>query len=375
MVAKQPTGRLESLDILRGLDMFLLVFLQPVLLALGGLIDSPVFRAVLGQLDHAVWDGFLLWDLVMPLFLFMSGVAIPFAMSRYADGRSPKGDALIKIARRFVLLFLLGMVVQGNLLALDPHRIYIFTNTLQAIAVGYAVAALAQLYMSFRSRTLLCVALLVIYWIPMAIVGDYTPQGNFAETIDRAVLGRFRDGVSYDESGVWHFADWYNYTWIWSSLTFGATVLTGSLAGQIIRRYGARRLKAAAVLAIAGAALTVAGLVWGLWHPIIKRLWTSSMVLYSSGLCTLLLALAYYFVDCKGHGRGLRWLKIYGCNAIAAYIMGECINFRSVVNSLTYGLGHLMSPQAYEALLTLGNFSVVFLILLALYRLKIYIRI
>ena len=39
--ATQPVGqRLASLDILRGFDLFLLVFLQPVLVSLGACVDS-----------------------------------------------------------------------------------------------------------------------------------------------------------------------------------------------------------------------------------------------------------------------------------------------------------------------------------------------
>lgn len=82
--ATQPVGqRLASLDILRGFDLFLLVFLQPVLVSLGACVDSSVMNAVLYQFDHEVWEGFRFWDLVMPLFLFMTGVSMPFSFSKY----------------------------------------------------------------------------------------------------------------------------------------------------------------------------------------------------------------------------------------------------------------------------------------------------
>ena len=112
--------RLASFDILRGFDLFLLVFLQPVLWSVLSRCDSPLAQSVLYHFDHEVWEGFRFWDLVMPLFLFMSGISMPFAFARYLRGEWPMGRAYRKVVRRFVVLFLLGMVVQGNLLSFCP---------------------------------------------------------------------------------------------------------------------------------------------------------------------------------------------------------------------------------------------------------------
>lgn len=150
--ATQPVGqRLASLDILRGFDLFLLVFLQPVLVSLGACVDSSVMNAVLYQFDHEVWEGFRFWDLVMPLFLFMTGVSMPFSFSKYERVESRR-FIYKKVLRRFVILFLLGMVVQGNLLGLDLKYIRLYSNTLQAIAAGYLIAALIQLNFSLKGR-------------------------------------------------------------------------------------------------------------------------------------------------------------------------------------------------------------------------------
>ena len=71
--------RLASLDILRGFDLFLLVFFQPVLWALAHQLNTPWLNSILSQFDHEVWEGFRFWDLVMPLFLFMTGASMPFS--------------------------------------------------------------------------------------------------------------------------------------------------------------------------------------------------------------------------------------------------------------------------------------------------------
>ena len=352
--------RLDSLDILRGLDLFILVFLQPVILAFASVHTPQWLVPVLHQLDHEVWEGFRCWDLVMPLFLFMTGAAMPFSLAKYRSGTKADGAVYRKIARRFLLLFLLGMVVQGNLLGFDPHHIYFYTNTLQAIACGYAISAMLLLHTSMPVRIGATVALLAIYSIPMALRGDYSPEGNFAYDVDRVILGRFRGDLSY--------------TWIWSSLTFGVTVMLGTFAGHIIRQGNDNRSRTAAKLLAIGAALSVAGWLWGMHTPIIKRLWTGSMTLLSGGYCFMLMSAFYYLIDVKGLHRGLDWLKIYGMNSIAAYIMGETINFRSIAMSLSYGLEPYLGDY-YGAWLTFANYLIVFLILRFMYRRRIFLKI
>lgn len=353
--------RLASLDILRGLDLFMLVGLQPVLVAVAGAwTDAPEwFRAMMFQLDHEVWEGLRCWDLVMPLFLFMVGAAMPFSFAKYR--RSGSRQALWRrIWRRVIILFLLGMLVQGNLLTLDPSRFTIYTNTLQAIAVGYLIASAILLCCDLRGQILGTLMLMIIYSAGMALGGDYTPGGSWAFAVDRAILGDFRGDLTY--------------TWIWSSLTFGTTVMAGAFAGQLMRRRDIPRPRIALWLAAGGTALTAAGLLLSLWEPVIKRLWTSSMTLLTGGICTLLMAIFYWWIDVRGHSCGLNWLKIYGMNAITAYVVGEVINFRSIVDSLSYGLQPLIGDW-YGVWLTAGNFAILFMILYYMSRRGLFLKI
>lgn len=356
------SGRLASLDILRGLDLFLLVWVQPVLWAIGGATDAEWYHRLLWHFDHERWEGLRLWDMVMPLFLFMVGTAMPFAFSRFRNGSAiDRRGVYRRIGRRFLLLFLFGMIVQGNLLSLNPERITIYTNTLQAIAFGYLIASILVLNLNLRGQMIATALLLIVYWLPMAFAGDYTLEGNFAYKVDALVLGDFRGDRSY--------------TWVWSSLTFGATVLLGAFAGTMMRGVEpAQRQRRAALMALAGVALIAAGLLWSLWHPIIKRLWTASMTLTTGGICFMLMALFYWWIDALGHTRGLNWLKIYGTNAITAYVLGEVVNFRSIVHSLSFGLQPLIGNEWYGVWLTFGNFGVLFLILLAMYRTQTHLK-
>ena len=285
--------RLLSLDVLRGLDLFLLVALQPVLCALLIELDCEALNdTILYQLDHAEWEGLRVWDIVMPLFLFMSGVTMPYSLPKY---RNNNGDfkVWLRVVKRFLLLFMLGILVQGNILSLNPERIYLYSNTLQAIAVGYLLTAPIVLYLKPKQQLAVIIALLLIYSVPMHLHGDWSPQGNFAVLLDKAILGRFRDGSVLAADGTVLFATWYDYSWLWSSLTFCCTAALGSIAGNMVKSGDGNRRTTARKLLLAGAVLLVAGLLAGTWQPIIKRVWSASFTLYSAGWCYLLLALFY----------------------------------------------------------------------------------
>ncbi|MGL5681821.1 MAG: acyltransferase family protein [Marinifilaceae bacterium] len=354
------TQRLLSLDILRGFDLFLLVFLQPVLWGLLPKLEYPWLQPVITQLSHENWIGFRCWDLVMPLFLFITGVAMPFSFAKLSS--SAAKEVYLKMFKRVIILFLLGMIVQGNLLGLNPNVIYFYSNTLQAIAIGYFITGAILFHFQLKGQLVALFLLLVIYWIPMTFLGDFTPQGNFAEKIDQLVLGRFRDGVYWTEDGLWHFSPHYHYTWIWSSLTFGATVLLGAFAGQVIRSGITQPRIVVQRLLYIGAGLTLCGLLFSFQMPIIKPIWTSSMTLFSGGISFLLLALFYYWIDYKKHTRGLLWLTYYGKNSIVAYVLGTCVSFRSIATSLSHGLQPYMG-QYYTVWITFLNFLILFLIL------------
>ena len=367
------SGRLASLDILRGFELFLLVFFQPVFVALGQRLFFPWLNDILYQFDHESWIGFRFWDLVMPLFLFMTGASMPFSFSKFKNAPN-KWPVYRKIIKRFVLLFIFGMIVQGNLLGLNPDSLYLYSNTLQAIATGYLIAAIILLHCSFRYQVLITLLLLLLYWIPMTFFGDFTPGGNFAEKVDRLVLGQFRDGVYWGEDGNWHFSPYYTYTWIWSSLTFGVTVMLGTFAGKIMKEGKENRKGVVRLLLLLGIVLIGVSLLWSLQMPIIKRLWTCSMTLFSGGLCFLLMGLFYYWIDYKEHTYGLDWLKIYGMNSITAYILGEVVNFRCIAASISYGLEQFLGNY-YSVWLSFANYLIVFFILQMMYKHRIFLKI
>lgn len=370
--------RLESLDALRGFDLFFLVALGPLMHSLARTANVEWLNESMWVFSHVSWEGFSPWDLIMPLFLFMSGISMPFSLSRYKS-ISDKRPLLRRLAKRILLLWIFGMMCQGNLLALDPNTIYLYSNTLQAIATGYLITALLFLFTSRRTQIITAVVLLLVYWTAMQFItvdgyggGNYTPQGNLAEWIDNTVLRRFRDTAQVIDGKV-VVADWYHYTWILSSLNFGVTVLTGLFAGYIAKDKIEEKKKLKLYFGT-GITMVIAGWLWNFQMPVIKTIWTSSMVLVSSGYCFLLMGLFYYWIDYKGHRSGITWLKVYGMNSIVAYMLANVVNFRCIGESLFYGLEQYMGSY-YSFLMTLWNIGAVYVIIWFMYKRGIFLKV
>jgi len=367
--------RLASLDVLRGFDLFMLVMFAPIFVQWLTIKNDPSWSGILNQFSHTDWHGFTCWDIIMPLFMFMSGITIPFALSKYKNGAQKADKAFYKkVFRRFFILFFLGWIMQGNLLALDPNQFYIYDNTLQSIAVGYLVAAILYANFPIKVQVGSCILFFLIYLIVFVTLGDnsYTQGANIAETIDKAVLGKFRNGVIW-QNGSWSFDPNYHYTWILSSLNFIVTVMLGAFAGYILKG-GKDTIKKLRLLLIIGIVLTVSGLLMDPVFPIIKKIWSSSMTLFSGGICFLLMALFFYIVDIKGWIKGIGWLKYYGMNSLLAYCLFERVMFTSISDSLFFGLKQWLNVY-YPVVAVCVQALIVFIIVRTLYKLHIFIKV
>ena len=330
--------RLESLDMLRGLDLFILVAFQPVFMRLAQVMgkDSWVGTIFQSLFTHVEWEGFHLWDQIMPLFLFMAGTSIPYALSKYKRGEGKIGQVVRRVSKRVILLWIFGAIVQGNLLDLNVNTLYLYTDTLQAIAMGYLFSARLYLLLSMRILFVVFLLLPIIYTIGMLLTGGYLPGENIAEQIDRTILGRFLYGASVSETGQIVFADWYHISWIYSTLNFTATVLSGTLIGCLLKSDIPAKQKLRIMGIAGGASLLIAGGL-SFVEPVIKRLWTSSMMFLSSGISILLMFVFYYWVDVCKNGKYLKWLKIYGMNSILAYMLYNTLDTSSLRNYWLHG--------------------------------------
>ena len=208
--------RLFCLDLLRGLDMFLLSVVGVVVMAAHQAWGLP--EGFVAQFCHP-WGGFVLWDIIMPLFIFMAGAAVPLASRRrLTSGGHPTSAYWKHLVLRFLMLWGLGLVVQGRILSLDLQQISPYNNTLQTIAVGYVVASLAYLLKPKWIRPCLCLALLAIYGVIISSCGDYSEDGNAAMLAEMKILGVLvPDGSTALKTGgyTWFLTSPVLLHWVW----------------------------------------------------------------------------------------------------------------------------------------------------------------
>ena len=370
-------GRLLSLDVFRGLTIAGMI-----------LVNNPgPSGKVYWPLEHAAWHGWTPTDLIFPFFLFIVGVSITLAFARRVEAggaRRPR-DLYLKILRRTVLIYAFGFLLAGfPYFDLSTIRL---CGVLQRIAVCYFFAAIIFLKTDWRTQSLIAALLLVGYWGVSAFVaapgyqaGDLSKEGSIAAFVDRVVLGNHiwkGGGRIYDPEGLL------------STIPAIATTLTGVLAGHWLRERREAHEKTAGLF-VAGLLCVVVGWAWNAWFPINKALWTSSYVVFTTGMGLQLLALCYWLVDIKNYRRWALPFRIFGVNALAVFVlsglMARVMNLWKLPrvdgrtgNLQTYIYEHLFAPWSAPAagsLLYALVYVLIWLGLMAiLYRRKIYLKV
>jgi predicted acyltransferase len=360
--------RVVSVDALRGFDMFWIMGGDIGFQALDNVFHNRFSAFIKLQFDHAEWLGFHFEDIIMPLFLFLVGVSMAYSFRKRLRNSASDKPLWKHTIKRILILWILGMMVQGNLLSYDIDKIEIYSNTLQAIAAGYLISALLILYLPVSWQIFSTAALLTVYWLVAALIpvegttaNAWSMQGNLSMYIDELVLGQFRG--------------WWHYAWIVPSLNFGATTMLGVFAGYLLQS-DSFQMKKLKILAVVGISLILSGLLLGIWQPVIKKIWTSSFVLFSGGICYMILALFYLLIDVWEFRRGFRWMVIIGSNAIFAYVVWHLFekNLRGIAEVFLKGLNPYLGDW-FEVLSIFGGTLVLYQILRFLYKNKVFIKI
>ena len=333
--------RLYSLDVLRGLDMMLLVVLGPAVKAAHGVWGLP--PRLMAQLRHG-WECFTLWDMIMPLFIFMCGAAVPFALGRRLEEDGRAGRRFWRhVLWRVAMLWVLGMIVQGNLLSLDPAKINPYSNTLQAIAAGYLASACVMLIRSKPVRIAAPIAFALVYTLLLAFGGDYAEHGNFAYKTDIAILEALLPADSA------YLAKPNHYTWFSTSLMFAAMTLCGFHATSILTEGECGRKTRAVRLFAYGAALEAVGWAVSPWIPVIKPIYTLSFTAQAMGWSVIALAALYVITDILMIRRGFGITLLYGQCALVAYVCGGFLRpvFAKLAEILLQGLPHVFGSSSF----------------------------
>lgn len=308
-------NRLVSLDVMRGFTMACMI-----------LVNNPGSWSVIYEpLKHAKWHGWTPTDLVFPFFLFIVGVAMPFAFEKRLQNGN-RFSLMAKVLQRTSVLFLIGF-----LLGVFPNVIWNpsillearWPGVLQRIAICYFFTSLIVTFLPNTGRWIIAAVLLIVYSagmffyvVPGHGAGVFDVMGNFCWWLDNQLLqGHTWSGApakGFDPEGVW------------STLPAITTTLFGYFTGQLLRSSADAKEKLLRLFLSANISLILAYLV-SLSMPINKQLWTVSFVLLTAGLAIHLLAMLYYVIDIRKYRWGLIPFLILGTNAIVAYILSSLL--------------------------------------------------
>jgi predicted acyltransferase len=241
-------------------------------------------------------------------------------------------------------------------------------------------------YRHARRLALCIVGLTLSYWAAMVLApfsghnpGDLTAVGNLGAFIDRAVLG---------QQHMWGRRPW-DPEGLFSTIPAIASTLMGVVAGFWLRApvgAGSRAL----VLASAGIAAMAFGLLWDLVFPINKNLWTSSYAWFTGGAAALCLAACYWAIDVKGWRWWTKPFVILGVNAIALFVLSGLVVKTLALIKVADDAGKSLSlsaciyrswfqpfaaPKNASLLFALSHLAVLSIVLWAMYRRRIFLKV
>lgn len=306
-----PAGRVTSVDFFRGFTMFLLMGESTRLYGYLLSINTGLTQFLGTQLHHHEWNGLRFWDLIQPFFMFIVGVAIPFAVAnRKKRGESDRSILMHAIKRSLLLLFF-GWAIY----CIGPGRIvFRLQNVLAQLSVTYLVAFLIR-NRSFLFQLIFTVAVLLV----MDLAYRFFPVEGFNHP-----------WVPYENLGAWanNKIEGVDKASIWATINAFPTIahtVWGVLCGKLIMSSKTSAEKISLMI-IAGIAGLIIGYSMDILNitPIIKKIATSSFVFASGGWAILALCFSYWLIDVKKLFRnGSRMFVIVGMNCIFIYIFFE----------------------------------------------------
>ncbi len=362
--------RVTSIDALRGFSMFWIIGGGTVFRSLDQIFNHPVTAFIGKQLKHVEWLGFHFEDLIMPLFIFIVGVAVPFSISNRLKRGQRRARICLHIVKRTAVLYLLGVMLgSGGLHFNWPEMDWV--GVLQRIAVCYFFAAFLVMHTKWQTQAIVAGAILLLYWAALTLVpvpghgaGVITPEGCLPAYIDQ----QFLPGKIHE--------DFYGYgdsNGILPTLASISTALLGVLTGHWLRSSRPNNHKVAG-LAIAGLIGLSAGYVWGLVFPVIRLLWTGSMVLFAAGLSLLLLTLFYWLIDVRGYKKWAFVFVVIGMNAIAVFTASRIFAVHRIGRVFVGGLSNWCG-EWNGFINAVAGVTVIWLVLWWMYRRKLFIKI
>jgi predicted acyltransferase len=364
-------NRLLSLDVFRGITIMGMI-----------VVNNPgSWSHIYPALDHAKWHGVTPTDLIFPFFLFMVGITTYFSLSRRKESGENLKVIYLQIIKRSVILFILGLILAS--FPFFPLEKYIYTiripGVLQRIAIVYLITSIIFLKTSNKTQIIISFTLLIFYWMIMTLVpvpGVGYPNldkfTNLGVWLDKLVFGvnhlwikdatiLMNDGTIIQKSinGSWLYDTEFmkNVKQIISVKSFDpegllstipaiSTALFGVMTGRWIKSNRDENEKVLWMFVIGNFALVIS-MFMDMWFPINKSLWTSSYVVYTTGMALIFFAMCYFLVDMEKITWWTKPFLIYGTNAITVFFLSGIMARLLNIIIITQADGKTISLKNY----------------------------
>lgn len=381
LLQKSP-ARLLSLDVFRGITVAAMI-----------LVNNPGdWGHIYAPLEHAEWNGCTPTDLIFPFFLFIVGVSISYALGSKKEIAADHNKLLITAAKRALILFLLGLVIHAfRPLLKDPSTVLQtlrIPGVLQRIALVFFITAFMFVKTSTRTQFITFVVILISYWIIMTFIP--VPGFGTANLQPETNIGAWLDRTVFTEAHLWSSSKTWDPEGLLGTLPAVATGLFGLLTGTWLKRKDREDSVKISWMFSVGFLAVIIGLLWDLFFPINKALWTSSYVLFAGGLATISLAFCYWIIDVNQYKSATKPFVVFGVNAIAVFflsaIVPQIINLikiekpdGTILGAIPYAYQTFIAPHfspANASLVYAVTFVLIWLLTLwVMYNKKIIIKV
>ncbi|MCW8876221.1 MAG: DUF5009 domain-containing protein [Kangiellaceae bacterium] len=374
MTEQDDKKRILSIDALRGFDMIWILGAEGIFAALFLVTGFSFFDTLARQFVHSEWHGLTFYDLIFPLFIFLSGATL--GISKLATnnlGAIQKKSLYLKALKRLALLCLLGVIYNhgwGQGMPADPSQIR-YASVLMRIGLAWFFTALIVWHFSPKIQTSIFVIILFLYWLlqtmiplPSGTSASLTIDGSWNSWFDQSFLpGISYRGLATDPEGIL------------STLPAICNGLAGAYFGRILKSQKMDKYRVFYRMLVVSSLAVALGYFWSVSYPLNKSLWTGSFTLASIGWSGVLLSVFYWLFDLNKFNRTASFFAVIGVNAIVLYLLTSLFNWNYFVESLFGGIFKIFGTNWNNFLLVITLVFVQWLLAYFLFKKKLFFKV
>ena len=305
--------RLLSLDVFRGLTIAAMILVN----------DPGDWGHIYAPLEHSEWNGCTPTDLVFPFFLFMVGVSVVYSMESKKANGAGHSKIILTALRRTVILLLITYITQLIFRWKFDIAHLRLPGVLPRIALVYFICTILYLKTSQKTRDWIFAVVLIGYYIIMTFIP--VPGVGYANLNPETNMGAWLDRLVFTSDHLWSSSRTWDPEGLLGTLPAIGTGLFGIRVGTWLKRKDRDDSTKVSWMFTYGVIAVIIALIWDLFFPINKALWTSSFVLYTGGLATVGLAISFWLIDVQGYKKFTYPFVVFGANAITAYVLSGFI--------------------------------------------------